>query len=64
MIAFVPKTYSIHDDYAFSETVLGKGFNGKVTVITNKKTGAKCALKVNLINLLSEKILKLNHRKK
>jgi hypothetical protein len=48
MIAFVPKTYPIQDDYEFSDTVLGKGFNGKVTVITNKKTGSKCALKVKL----------------
>jgi hypothetical protein len=32
--------------------VLGKGFNGKVTIISNKKTGAKFALKVNMINIV------------
>ena len=41
-----PKTTPITDDYEISNTVLGLGINGKVVQCTNRKTGAKYALKV------------------
>jgi hypothetical protein len=46
MVAFMPKTSPIEEDYDMSESVLGSGFNGKVTCIYSKKTGLKYALKV------------------
>uniref|UniRef100_A0A672RMK0 non-specific serine/threonine protein kinase n=1 Tax=Sinocyclocheilus grahami TaxID=75366 RepID=A0A672RMK0_SINGR len=41
------KRHAVTDDYKISSHVLGLGVNGKVVECYNKKTGQKCALKVN-----------------
>lgn len=41
------KRNAVTDEYTISSQVLGLGINGKVLECTNKKTGEKCALKVN-----------------
>ncbi|KAG7493164.1 MAP kinase-activated protein kinase 2-like [Solea senegalensis] len=40
------KRNAVTDDYKISSQVLGLGINGKVLECFNKKTGAKCALKI------------------
>lgn len=53
-VNFPPSTYpkleikrnAVTEDYKISTQVLGLGINGKVLQCYNKKTGAKCALKV------------------
>lgn len=40
------KRNAVTDDYKISTQVLGLGINGKVLQCYSKKTGAKCALKV------------------
>lgn len=40
------KRNAVTDDYKISSQVLGLGINGKVLECFNKKTGQKCALKV------------------
>lgn len=40
------KRNAVTDDYKISSQVLGLGINGKVLECTSKKTGEKCALKV------------------
>ncbi len=52
VVAFTPKTHPIEEDYDMSESVLGSGFNGKVTCIYKKNTGFKYALKVSLYVLI------------
>ncbi|KAK6321567.1 hypothetical protein J4Q44_G00085430 [Coregonus suidteri] len=42
------KRNAVTDDYKISSQVLGFGINGKVLECTNKKTGEKCALKLQL----------------
>lgn len=41
-----PKRNSILDDYVIPGQTLGVGVNGKVKLLTCKKTGRRCALKV------------------
>ena len=41
------KKHSLDDDYqVHANNILGLGINGKVLACTQKKTGRKCALKV------------------
>lgn len=46
------KRNAVTDDYKISSQVLGLGINGKVLECFNKKTGQKCALKVNTTDLI------------
>lgn len=46
------KRNAVTDDYKISSQVLGLGINGKVLECYNKKTGQKCALKVNTTELI------------
>lgn len=41
-----PKRNSILDDYNIPGQTLGVGVNGKVKLLTCKRTGRRCALKV------------------
>lgn len=45
------KRNSVTDDYKISNQVLGLGINGKVLECHNKRTGEKCALKVQSASL-------------
>lgn len=47
------KRHALTDDYKVSSQVLGLGVNGKVVECYNKKTGQKCALKVNHTHLVT-----------
>lgn len=57
-----PKTTPITDDYEISNTVLGLGINGKVVQCTNRKTGAKYALKVLHDNAKARREVELHWR--
>lgn len=46
------KRHAVTDDYRISSQVLGLGVNGKVVECYNKKTGQKCALKVNYTHVV------------
>lgn len=46
------KRHAVTDDYKVSSQVLGLGVNGKVVECYNKKTGQKCALKVNYTHVV------------
>lgn len=46
------KRNAVTDEYKISSQVLGLGINGKVLQCFNKKTGEKCALKVNIADLV------------
>lgn len=47
------KRHALTDDYKVSSQVLGLGVNGKVVECYNKKTGQKCALKVNYTHVVT-----------
>lgn len=51
------KRNAVTDDYKISNQVLGLGINGKVLECYNKKTGEKCALKVNTADLANQVLL-------
>jgi len=56
------KTKPIVDDYEITGVTLGLGINGKVVECTNKKTGAKYALKVLRDNVKARREVELHWR--